>query len=147
MSTTGLDVFDRTLHLTNIWLDEVMEAVGPDRKLAWHVLGGVLRTLRDALPPELAAHLAAQLPLLVRGAYYERFQVDHRPPRLDSEEEFLARVAEQLNGSRPVNLRRAVGIVLRVMEQHVAPGMSEKLKHTLPHHIRALWPEEAASPP
>lgn len=25
MSATGLDVFDRTLQTTNIWLDEIME--------------------------------------------------------------------------------------------------------------------------
>ncbi|HET8995204.1 MAG TPA: DUF2267 domain-containing protein [Acetobacteraceae bacterium] len=147
MSTTGLEVFDRTLHLTNIWLDEVMEAVGPDRKLAWHVLCAVLRTLRDRLPPELAAHLAAQLPLLVRGAYYERFQVDHRPVAIDSEAAFLDHVAAQLEGTRPINLRKATGIVLRVLQEHVAPGMTEKLKHALPHDIRALWPAEAALHP
>ena len=147
MSTTGLDVFDRTLHLTNIWLDEVMEAVGPDRKLAWHVLGAVLRTLRNTLPPELAAHLAAQLPLLVRGAYYERFRVDHRPQRLDSEEDFLAAVAAELDGARPVNLRRATSLVLSILQEHVAPGMTEKLKHALPHHIRALWPQEEMARP
>lgn len=43
MGTTGLDVFDKTLQTTNIWPDEIMEAVGPDRGLAWHVLGAVLR--------------------------------------------------------------------------------------------------------
>ena len=146
MSTTGLDVFDRTLHLTNIWLDEVMEAVGPDRKLAWHVLGAVLRTLRDRLPPELAAHLAAQLPLLVRGTYYERFRVEYRPEPIDSEEDFLDHVAAELQGAPPVNLRKATTMVLGVLQQHVAPGMTEKLKHALPHHLRALWPQMAAPP-
>ena len=143
MSTTGLEVFDRTLHLTNFWLDEVMEAVGPDRRLAWHVLGAVLRTLRDRLPPDVSAHLAAQLPLLVRGAYYERFQVGHHPERINTEEEFLAHVAAELDGACPVNLRKATGLVLAVLEEHIAPGMAEKLKHVLPQHIRSLWPVAA----
>ena len=77
MSTTGLDVFDKTLQTTNIWLDEIMDVVGPDRGVAWHVLGAVLRTLRDRLPLGLAAHLGAQLPLLVRGTYYDQFQPGH----------------------------------------------------------------------
>ena len=34
MSATGLDVFDRTLQTTNTWLDEVMDTLGPDRKIA-----------------------------------------------------------------------------------------------------------------
>ena len=57
MSATGLDVFDKTLQTTNIWLDEVMADIGPDRKAAWHVLGVVLRALRDRVPGPLAAHL------------------------------------------------------------------------------------------
>jgi len=140
MSTTGLDVFDKTLQTTNIWLDEVMQAVGPDRKVAWHVLGAVLRTLRDRLPPGLAAHLGAQLPLLVRGAYYDEFQPGHEPERLHTEDEFLARVAEDFGGIRPVNVRLATGRVLGVLERHVAPGLAEKVKGALPAHIRALWP-------
>ena len=71
MSATGLEVFDRSLQETNIWLDEIMEDVGPDRQRAYHVLRAVLHTLRDRLTVEEAAHLSAQLPLLVRGIYYE----------------------------------------------------------------------------
>src|SRR2546423_5270300 len=59
MSATGLDVFDRTLQITNIWLDEIMETLGPDRQVAWHALGAVLRALRDRLPLGLAVHLGA----------------------------------------------------------------------------------------
>ena len=65
MSTTGLDVFDKTVQTTNIWLDDIMERMGPDRHVAWHILGAVLRVLRDRLPLDDAAHLGAQLPLLV----------------------------------------------------------------------------------
>ncbi|SDZ22353.1 Uncharacterized conserved protein [Sinorhizobium meliloti] len=71
MSATGLDVFEKTLQTTHIWLGEIMEQHGPDRKVAWHILTVVLRVLRDRLPPEIAAHLGAELPLIVRGAYYD----------------------------------------------------------------------------
>lgn len=57
MSATGLEVFDKTLQTTNIWLDEIMADHGPDRRVAWHMLGAVLRTLRDWLQIELAANL------------------------------------------------------------------------------------------
>jgi uncharacterized protein (DUF2267 family) len=140
MSTTGLEVFDKTLQTTNIWLDEVMKTVGPDRKVAWHVLGAVLRTLRDRLPPELAAHLGAQLPLLVRGAYYDEFRPGRSPERLNTEDEFLTHVAGDFGGIRPVNVRAATGSVLGVLDRHVAPGLAEKVKVSLPARIRALWP-------
>ena len=140
MSTTGLDVFDKTLQTTNIWLDEVMETVGPDRKVAWHVLGAVLRTLRDRLPPGLAAHLGAQLPLLVRGAYYDQYRVGQNPERLNTEDEFLTHVTEEFGGIRPVNVRTATRSVLAVLDRHVAPGLAEKVKAALPERLRGLWP-------
>ena len=81
MSATGLDVFDRTLQITNTWLDEVMETLGPDRKIAWHALGAVLRALRDQLTLGLTAHFGAQLPLLVRGLYYDQWRPHTAPSR------------------------------------------------------------------
>ena len=59
MSANGLDVFDKTLQTTHIWLDELMAEIGPDRQVAWHVLGTVLRAVRDRIPLELAVHLGA----------------------------------------------------------------------------------------
>ena len=79
MSANGLDVFDKTLQTTHIWLDDIMKVLGPDRQVAWHVLGSVLRAIRDRLPPDLAAHLGAQLPLLIRGAYYDRYRPSATP--------------------------------------------------------------------
>jgi uncharacterized protein (DUF2267 family) len=61
MSATGLDVFDST------WLDEKMQKLPRDKQVAWHALGAVLRAIRDRVPINLAVHLGAQLPLLVRG--------------------------------------------------------------------------------
>jgi len=43
MSSTGLDVFDKTLQTTHIWLDELTQVIGPDRQVAWHVLGAAMR--------------------------------------------------------------------------------------------------------
>lgn len=140
MSTTGLDVFDKTLQTTHIWLDEIMETVGPDRNVAWHVLGSVLRNLRDRLPLELAAHLGAQLPLLVRGAYYDQFRPGHVPERFHSEDEFLGRVIGDLRGIRPVNAREATRSVFAVLDHHVTPEQLEKVKWSLPAPIRGLWP-------
>lgn len=139
--SSGLDVFDKTLQTTHIWLDEIMETLGPDRNVAWHVLGAVLRTLRDRLPPELAAHLGGQLPLLVRGAYYDEFRPSHAPEQFHSESEFLTHVASEFGGIRPVNVRKAARSVMAVLGRHVTPEQVDKVKRSLPPHIRALWPD------
>src|SRR5262245_21401778 len=89
MSATGLDVFDKTLQTTHIWLDEMMLKLGPDRQVAWHALGAVLHALRDRLQIGLAVHLGSQLPLLVRGLYYDQWHPSEQMLKRRSAEQFL----------------------------------------------------------
>ena len=49
MSANGLEVFDKTLETTHIWLKEIMTDLGPDKQVAWKVLSTVLHKLRDRL--------------------------------------------------------------------------------------------------
>lgn len=144
MSATGLDVFDKTLHTTNTWLDEIMETLGPDRQVAWRALGGVLRTVRDRVPLGVAAHLGAQLPLLVRGAYYDRFRPADAPTTWRTRDEFLALLGEEFSGMRPVNPADAATAVFRVLNHHVDPGQVTKVREALPDHVRRMWPTNNA---
>ncbi|RVQ69585.1 DUF2267 domain-containing protein [Croceicoccus ponticola] len=139
MSTTGLDVFDKTIQTTNIWLDEITQFVGPDRHVAWKVLSTVLHKLRDRLQPDLAAHLAAQLPLMVRGVYYDLYQPAKTPTAITTGEEFLKEVSKWMGDIRPVDPKVAVAAVFAVLERHVSAGEIAKVRNALPHGIRALW--------
>jgi uncharacterized protein (DUF2267 family) len=139
MSTTGLDVFDRTLQTTNIWLDEIMEVVGPDRKVAWKVLSVVLHKLRDRLPVNVAAHLGAQLPLLVRGVYYDQFEPEKQPTDYRTFEEFVDEVAKWLSDTRPVDPKEAIQAVFATLSRHVDPGQVVKVMEVLPTSIRAAF--------
>lgn len=143
MSATGLDVFDKTLQTTNIWLDEISKELGPDRQVAWHVLGAVLHPLRDRLPLGLAAHLGAQLPILVRGIYYDQWRPSEQQLKMRSAEEFLDRVAQGLQGIRPINPQKAVKAVFRVLNHYIDPDQIENVRNALPDTIRAFWPVSA----
>jgi uncharacterized protein (DUF2267 family) len=145
MSNTGLEVFDRTVQTTNIWLNEVSERIGPDKQLAWHVLGTVLRVLRDRLPPSLAAHLGAELPLLVRGAYYDQYQPERAADRDRHLDAFLNRVGEGLVNVRPVDPQQAVTAVFNVLNHHLDLGQSSKVRQALPAELRSLWPESTGA--
>ncbi|WEX74103.1 DUF2267 domain-containing protein [Sinorhizobium numidicum] len=143
MSTTGLDVFDRTLQTTNIWLDEIMAELGPDRQVAWHVLGAVLRALRNRLPVSLSAHLGSQLPMLIRGVYYDQWQPEHQPNDARSLDQFLQEVGRGLENIRPVNSRDAAQVVFHVLSRHIDRGQLEKVRDSLTEDVRRLWPESA----
>ncbi len=141
MATTGLEVFDKTLHTTNLWLDEICAEIGPDKHLAWHVLGAVLRSIRDALLISQSAHLAAQLPLLVRGAYFDQYRPAAQPVAERSQEDFIARIRQELAGCRPVRPDLAASAVMRTLNRHITEGQVKKARDALPKGIRALWPE------
>lgn len=144
MSATGLDVFDKTLHTTNTWLHEICEVLGPDRQVAWHVLGAVLRTIRDRVSLGLAAHLGAQLPLLVRGLYYDQWRPRDQPEKWRSREEFLALVAAELRNVRPVDTAKAIRAVLKVLNHYVDPGQLQKVREALPEDVRRMWSDAAS---
>lgn len=144
MAATGLDVWDRTIQTTHIWLDEIMEATGEDRQAAWHALGAVLRALRDRLPLEVAVHLAAQLPLLVRGTYAEQWHVGANPAPVRGIEEFLDLVAVHLGRGLAISPAAATAAVFRTLARHIDQGQVDKVLAVLPGAIRDALREAAA---
>ena len=144
MSATGLDVFDKTLQTTNIWLDDIMAELGPERQLAWHVLGAVLHAVRDRLQIGLAVHLGAQLPLLVRGLYYDQWRPTDQMLKQRSAQIFLDHVAGSLQDTRPVNAKQATQAVFKVLNHYIDPHQVEKVRQALPENIRAIWPATGA---
>jgi uncharacterized protein (DUF2267 family) len=140
MSATGLEVFDKTLQITNTWLKEIGEQIGPDRQRCYQALRAVLFSLRDRLNPDEAAHLAAQLPILVRGVYYEGYRPTGKPERIRSRDEFLQKIGEYLEQSPPLGADEAARAVFKVLDHYLDPGEIAEVKGSLPQDIRTLYP-------
>ena len=65
-------IIERSAAKASIWLKDVASELGDgDRQYAYRVLRAVLHVLRDRLTIDAAAKLAAPLPTLIRGIYYE----------------------------------------------------------------------------
>lgn len=138
--STGVAVFDKTVQKTNEWLNELMAFHdGCDRQKAYLVLRVTLHTLRDRLPPEEAVELGAQLPMLIRGFYYEGWRPTGTPVKERHKDEFLRHVDDALRGydlGRPEDLVRGV---FRILAHRISTGEMEDIRHVLPREIRELF--------
>jgi len=78
MSAVGLESIDHTVQLTHIWINDLDARLGWENKhRSYRLLRTVLQAVRDWVMVEEAAGLGAQLPELLRGAYYQHWRPAH----------------------------------------------------------------------
>ena len=110
--STGLNTFDKTVQESNLWLKDVMERLATrDRHHAYSTLRAVLHALRDRIGPESAAHLGAQLPMLLRGLFYEGWNPTGKPSKAPA---FLAHIAKELPRTAEGEVEQGVTAVFDV---------------------------------
>jgi uncharacterized protein (DUF2267 family) len=144
MSRTGVDSLDRSIEKTNAWLADVASSFGTDdRRLAYRVTRSWLHILRDRLPVPVAAHVAAQLPELLRGVFYEGWNPSKVPIKF-GREEYVARFARdaQIHHSEVPGAGRNVTSAMR---KHISPGAINEALGVLPSDIRDLIAPEGAA--
>jgi uncharacterized protein (DUF2267 family) len=147
MSRTGLDVFDTTLQKTNVWLKDLMELLHwPDKHRPYLALRATLHAIRDAITVDEVAHLGAQLPMLIRGFYYEgwdpvdndKLRHEHHGER--QREQFLAQIKRPFRPDDGIDPWEVANAVFTVLARHISKGEIADVKQMLPGRIRELWP-------
>jgi len=140
----SLDVFESTLHKTHAWLKDLMHEMGwEDRYKAYIAMRVTLHALRDRLTVEEVAQLGAQLPMLIRGFYYEGWDPTGKPVRERHAEQFLAHIARQFAGDASVEPAQVARGFFAVLGRRVSEGEIEDVRQVLPAEIRHLWAEPA----
>lgn len=145
MSTERSTLFQETLQTSLAWVRELSDRLGlADEQQVYHLLCATLQALRDRLRIDEAAQLGAQLPVLIRGLYYEGWRPSQTPTRIRNREDFLAQVALRYH-ARPL-ADQAVGVraALAVLNNNVSIGEALSVVRTLPEELRDLWPAYVA---
>ena len=139
--STGLAVFDNTVQDSNRWLKTIEEELGDcERQEAYAALRAVLHALRDRLQAHAAVNFAAQLPMLLRGLFYEGWTLPEAPMRARTLDDFADAVREGLPPRfrlDPITVTRASFVVIA---SFVSAGEAAKLKAQLPAALTPLWP-------
>lgn len=125
------------------WLKELRDNADlADETEALSVLRGVLHQLRDRLTPEEALELGAQLPVIVRGIYYEGWRPSRTPEKVRTRQKFLDEVLLKMLPRR-VAPEAAVRDVFALLAHHCDPGEIGDVIAQLPSDIKELWPVSA----
>src|SRR2546428_7228597 len=123
MSTTGLEVFDRTVQRTNSWLHDLMQVLQwADKHKAYLALRATLHALRDRITVDEVAQLGAQLPMLMRGFYYEGWDPSGKPPKERHIDQFLARIALELPRGDLAEAEVMARAVFALLKLRIADG-------------------------
>jgi uncharacterized protein (DUF2267 family) len=146
MSFTGLPIFDETVQLSNVWLNELMDELNwKDKKRAYRILRATLHALRDRLTPHEAVHLGAQLPMLIRGLYYENWHMKDAAPPEHTKQAFFDHVRGEFRDDPAIDVERTVREVFKLLARKITPGEIDDVKNMLPADVRALWPDAVAA--
>jgi uncharacterized protein (DUF2267 family) len=124
------------------WVNDLADDLGWDQRRAYHLLRCVLHTLRDWLQPEEMADLAAQLPALVRGIFFEGWRPADSPVLERKKEDFMARIQEAFSGDLLDDPDEAVAAVFRLLADHISHGEMIQVRNSLKKPLRELWPAD-----
>lgn len=143
MTMTGLSAVDHTVHLTNEWLKQISDRLNWDnRQRAYRLLRVTLQTLRDWLSINEAANLGAQLPMLIRGIYYEGWNPSAAPSKQRSKADFVARVEKAFETDPIDNVDEALTAVFITLNDHITKGEVDDVRQSLRLGLRNIWPED-----
>ncbi len=132
-------IIERSTEKAHVWLNEIAAAMDTDdQQLAYRVMRAYLHALRDRLPVDEAADLAAQLPDLIRGIYYEGWNPSATPVRYRSFSDFLDRVAAEALLGGETEASFAVGAAAEVLRRHVSAGEIADIRAILPDELRPI---------
>lgn len=145
MSAQGLEVIDQTVQLTHEWINELRGRLDWDSSRdAARLLRVTLTLLRDHLQHEEVAQWSAQMPLLIRGMFFEGWQPARTPLRDKRAAYFVAAIEAQLREVRDWRGREDILTVCRPLDHRISEGEIREVKAGLPQAIRDLWPTEGA---
>lgn len=140
MSHTSIPSFSQAADLAQHWVNELAADLDWDEKRSHRLLRSVLQTLRDWLSPEEMADLAAQLPVLVRGIYFEGWSPRHGLEPDRSKQEFVGRVQDAFTDDSLDDPDTAISAVFRLLDRHISAGEAVQVRNSMKKALRRMWP-------
>jgi uncharacterized protein (DUF2267 family) len=132
-------IFEKSQEKAAEWVRDMMVCLDcDDQQQALHALRAGLHALRDRLTVEEAAQLAAQMPLFIRGLFFENWHPAGKPLRIRHPNEFLALVIANYAPRSDAYADEIVQATFRVLRKHVSEGELTDVVMSLPEPLLPL---------
>lgn len=140
MTAQGLEVIDHSVHLTHEWINELAERLGwSSKRSALRLMRITLRHVRDHLVVNEVAHVSAQLPIVIRGFFFEGWVPKQTPIKERNVQDFVTFITEQMAEAEEYRGRDDIKCVFDLLNNRISRGEVEDVRSTLPTSIRDLW--------
>jgi len=136
---SAASIIQRSVEQANIWLEELASQLGTeDHEQAYRVLRAYLHALRDRLPTDESAQLAAQLPTLIRGIYYQDWKPSATPVAYHGFTDFLERMIDEAKLEGETSASYATGAAAELLRRHVSSGELDDILAVLPEDLKPI---------
>jgi uncharacterized protein (DUF2267 family) len=142
VTKTTISSFSQAAQHAQQWVNEVAGETDWDGPHAYRLLRAVLHALRDWLPPQEMSDLAAQLPVLIRGVFFEGWRPLNGLAHDRRKAHFIVVVKSEFGFEEEVDFDRAVGAVFHLVDRHVSAGEAEQVRNSMRKALRQLWPAD-----
>jgi uncharacterized protein (DUF2267 family) len=137
---TAIRDFSTAVQETQHWVDDFMHRLGwHDRERAYAALLAALHAIRDCLGRDEAVHVAASMPPLLRGLYFDGWHPSgHVASRTLST--FLQRVHDGVHRDPAVDAEQVAKAAFALIAEHLPAAELESAKAATPTALHNLWP-------
>lgn len=126
-----------TIERTDVWMNELTGKLSVNEDKAYKALKAVLHGLRDRITVEEAADMAAQLPLFLRGVYYEGWKPSDKPLKMNSLDEFYNYVRGK-GLPQDLEAEGACRSVMEMLSRRISSGELADIRAGLPKDLKGL---------
>jgi len=142
MSAKGLEVIDHTVQLTHEWINELADRLDwSSQRDALRLLRVTLHQIRDHLLVDEVAQLAAQLPLLIRGMFFEGWVPKNTPVKQRHLQDFISDIEQYVGSVADYRGSEDIQKVFKLINAKISRGEILDVRASLPEEIRSFWPE------
>jgi len=140
MSSTKVSSLDRSIQSSIEWLNDIKEELKwKDDERVYAATKVTLQTLRDRMIVDETFELAAQMPLLLKGIFFDGYDPSGKPLTIRSREELFNEIQDRFDKAEGLSGEVITRAVLKVLYRRVGEGEMDDIKDNMPADIQGLF--------